>query len=196
MTEEEEAYEREKEEAQRPKEQTYVPAAVTLESLSGMGPGLPVVGMGVGAWGQEEAVNEWVQGVGRKRRIRRAERLKSADDVEDVDKDQKGKETGAEGELKETGTAEERKETEAEGEEEKVAETLRKVFDAKKIAEKMFSGEYVFDGREDKGVLGSLRRQAVRNGSYYPKDGEFLAEKVRSLLPVEYSRGDGKAAKV
>ncbi|KAG7005933.1 hypothetical protein G7Y79_00017g043150 [Physcia stellaris] len=74
-------------------------------------------------------------------------------------------------------------------------DVLRKEFDGRKIAERMFRGEYVFDGKQEEGVLGTLRRQAVRNGTYFPQDGRSLAEKVRSLLPAEMTGGGGKTAR-
>ena len=167
---------------------TYVPAAVTLESLSGTGPVLPA--MGLGAWGQEEAVADWVREMEARSksawrcggiRVDRVEgvcRVKP-DEMEDLKKNMR------------KGDAEAKAGSENP---EQAEELLRKEFEARKIAEKLFKGEYVFEGKEDKGVLGSLKRQAVRNGSYLPRDWESLAQKVGSLLPAEQvERGRKKA---
>ena len=84
--------------------------------------------------------------------------------------------------------------SEQEGQE--AEEPLKKEFEARKIAEKLFKGEYVFEGKDEKGVLGGLKRQAVRNGTYVPKDWERLAQKVGSLLPAEQIKKDGRTARV
>ena len=186
MSPEEVKYKREKEEAKKPKAVTFVPAAVDLESLSGTGPVLPL-----GAWGQEEAVADWVEGMEARSklvwgkggiRVDRVEGFRGAeaDDTEEgLQKVEVEAKTGSENEN--AGQAE---------------ELLKKEFETRKIAERLFKGEYVFDGKEEKGVLGGLKRQAVRNGSYIPKDYETLARKVESLLPAEQSGKGRKTAGV
>ena len=176
---------REKEEAKTPKPQPYVPAAVSLESLSGLGAGLPA--FGVGAWGQEEAVADWAEGWER-RRLRK--RIRSGVWLDGVERFRGAAgmevEMGDEGRKGETGGKENMDEGNGES-----GEVLRREFDGRKVAERMFRGEYVFDGKQEEGVLGSLRRQAVRNGTYFPQDGQSLAEKVRSLLPAAKTGGGG-----
>ena len=186
-------FEREKEEARKPKEVTYVPAAVSLETLSGTGPVLPAIGLG--AWGQEEAVAHWVEGmlassrsVWRSGGIRvdHVEALRDANPDDDTQGSEKKNTRQKDAEVK-AGSEHEGQEAE---------ELLKKEFEARKIAEKLFKGEYVFDGKDEKGVLGGLKRQAVRNGTYIPKDWERLAQKVGSLLPAEQVRRGGKRARV
>ena len=176
---------REKEEAKAPKPQPYVPAAVSLESLSGLGPGLPA--FGVGAWGQEEAVADWAQGWER-RSLRK--RIRSGVWLDEVETFRGAAGMGDEGRKGETGGKQDANEEGGVN-----GEVLRREFDGRKIAERMFRGEYVFDGKQEEGVMGTLRRQAVRNGTYFPQDGQSLAEKVRSLLPAEMTGGGGRSAR-
>ena len=185
MSPEEEKYHREKVVGKKPKGVSYVPAVVGLESLIGTGPVLPA--MGLGAWGQEEAVADWVEGMRTRSklvwrsegiRVDQIEGFHGAADTDDTQESEKKKNTrkaNAEAEAAKTGS-----ETESQAE-----ELLKKEFEARKIAEKLFKGEYVFDGRHETGVLASLKRQAVRNETYLlPKDCERLAQKVGSLLPA------------
>ena len=179
---EEEKYIRERDEKRKPKAVTYVPAAVDLESLSGTGPALPV--LGIGAWGQEEAVADWVEEMGA--------RSRSMWKIKGVQVERVEAYRGWVGEGATARRFQEKKirkrdaEAKAGGENPgQMEELLKKEFEARKIAEKLFKGEYIFDGKGEKGVLGSLKSQAVRNETYLPKDWESLAQKVSSLLPAE-----------
>lgn len=163
----------------------YLPAEVTAQTLSGNGPAIPL-----GGWGMNEIVEEWVGGIGKEGERRRedlalmAEKWNHGSTV-DFGGDQKSKKQvldAAENGMNDMG----------EEEQGIVAEKLRETF-GKVFAERVFKGEYVFEGRKEGGVLDSLARQTTRNASFLPRDGESLAAKVKSLLPVEISGGAQRA---
>lgn len=179
MSEEEQAYYREKKDAKVKKLEIYRPAEVTLETLSGMGPRLVL-----GRWGMEECVVDWVEGAGKERGRREGRALGAllGDRVES------GKEEKDKRRIESTEGDKQTQEVSG-----KVVEMLRKGFEGR-LAERVFKGEYVFEGRDENGVLDTLRRQAVRNATYHPKDGASLTEKVRSMLPAANLGGARRAA--
>lgn len=163
----------------------YLPAEVTAQTLSGNGPAIPL-----GGWGMNEIVEGWVGGIGKEGERRRedlalmAEKWNHGSTV-DFGGDQKSKKQvldAAENGMNDMG----------EEEQGIVAEKLRETF-GKVFAERVFKGEYVFEGRKEGGVLDSLARQTTRNASFLPRDGESLAAKVKSLLPAEISGGAQRA---
>jgi len=172
-------------ERKRPKAVAYQPAEVTAQTLSGNGPAIPL-----GGWGMNEIVEEWVGRIGKEGERRRddlalmAEKCNHGSTV-DFGGDQETKKQvldAAEHGVKDM----------SEEEQGVVAEKLRETF-GKVFAERVFKGEYVFEGRKEGGVLDSLARQTTRNASFLPRDGESLAAKVKSLLPAEISGGAQRA---
>lgn len=163
----------------------YLPAEVTAQTLSGNGPAIPL-----GGWGMNEIVEEWVGGIGKEGERRREDLASMAEkwnhgSTVDFGGDQKSKKQvldAAENGMNDMG----------EEEQGIVAEKLRETF-GKVFAERVFKGEYVFEGRKEGGVLDSLARQTTRNASFLPRDGESLAAKVKSLLPAEISGGAQRA---
>ena len=166
------------------------PTEITLDDLRGYGPSLPL-----GDWAASEMVNDHVRG-GLVNLERERERIKMLAELyvdpellararsreefvvlkDFVEKMQRGKgeELEEQGELL---TEEQRGE----------------------LVEGLLGGRYELGGAgEGEGkVVGGVRRMTGVNGSYLPKDGEKVVEKVKGLLPVQgVTKGAGKGARV
>jgi len=172
-------------EQKRPKAVAYQPAEVTAQTLSGNGPAIPL-----GGWGMNEIVEMWVDRIAKKGERGRDDMVMMAGkwnngNTVDFRGDQETKKRVLD-------AAENGMKNMSDQEQGVVAEKLRQTF-GKGFAERVFKGEYVFEGRKEGGVLASLARQTTRNASFLPRDGESLAAKVKSLLPAESSGGAQKA---
>ena len=166
-----------------PKAVEYQPAEMTLDSLRGNGPS-----MELGDWGKNEAVEEWVHHItkhGEKKREQvalMAEKWKNGQYVNYRDWETKKRILDA----VEYGIRDLSEEEQA-----AVAEKLRDTFRTE-LADRVFKGQYMFEGRKGASVLDSVARQAAKNGSFLPRHGESFAAKVRMLLPVEDAGGSQK----
>lgn len=175
-------------EESKPKAVAYQPAEITLETLSGNGPAMPL-----GGWGMNEVVEDWVNRIAKKGEkthedlAMMAQKWSKGETV-DFGRDQEIKKRMLD--VVEHGIRDM-----SEEEVGAVAEKLRGTFE-KDFAEKVLDGTYVFEGRKEEGVLGSLARQTTRNSSFLPEDGKSLAAKVKSLLPAESLDGTQKAPRM
>lgn len=165
----------------------YKPAEVSLESLRGNGPAVPL-----GDWGMGEVVEEWVGRIARKGEQRdvalalMAEKWNNGEHVSFTDGDTKQRLL----DVVENGARDLSEEEQA-----AVTARLKDTF-GKVLGRKMVKGEYAFEGRTGQGVLDTLARQTAKNRSFFPTDGESFAAKVKSLLPPENSGAAQKEAMV
>ena len=176
----------EEKEEKTPKAVAYAPADVTLETLRGNGPAMPL-----GEWGMKEVVEEWLDRIAKKGErkhhdlVMMVEKMKTGEHVAFGDKETKDRVLDAvENGMKDM----------SEEEQGAVVEKLKETFGSE-FADSVFKGKYEFEGRKGAGVLASLAMQTTKNGSFRPEDGESLSAKVRALLPAEQPRGGGKAAR-
>ncbi|KAL8826527.1 MAG: hypothetical protein Q9191_003751 [Dirinaria sp. TL-2023a] len=173
-------------ELENPEVATYQPSEVTLESLQGNGPAIPLT-----EWGMTEVVEEWVDKISkastRRREVteQRAKKLKKGDFVPFGNKGIREQVTDA----AKDGIGEMSEEEQA-----AAAGRLREIF-GNKFAEKVFKGSYVFDARGTASIKESLASQTTRNASLLPQDRESLVGKVRAILPPANSGGSQTAAK-
>ena len=178
-------YLEEKEDEKTQTEVAYAPADVTLETLRGNGPAMPL-----GEWGMEEVVEEWLDRIAKKGErthddlVMMVQKMRAGEHVAFGDKETKNRVLDAvENGMKDM----------SEEEQGAVVQKLKETFGSE-FADSVFRGKYEFEGRKGADVLASLTRQTTKNGSFLPQDGESLAAKVRALLPAKQAGGGGKAA--
>ena len=174
------AYYKEKQLKEEPQPILYQPPEVTVESLLGHGPVIPL-----GEWGMSDVVHERLASIETKReewtaRVEKLAQQRLEGQYVKCPSEQWRAVKERVKQLEEGNTDASSYTKNDEGKKEG-GNALTDEHKARFLSQ-LLGGEYVMSGKGDSDVLDQVNMLTWRNGSYLPRDGETVAEKVSQLL--------------
>ncbi|KAL8774811.1 MAG: hypothetical protein Q9209_000750 [Squamulea sp. 1 TL-2023] len=178
-----------------PIDKVYTPADTSTDALQGLGPALAC-----GEWGMSETVGERLIQVNRKQdeydeRIEELARKFGEGEFCHFRSKQERADTMKTVERNLAGQGENAKLDEEEEKEKMALMDTRMAEERAKLATRLLKGDY-YIGPLGKGPTAELlERYTRKNETYMPKDGQALAGKIKTLLPLDSVASQGSSAR-